>query len=130
MDITKHALFSAFLFCAACGGGGSESASTSNTTVNNCPGESIEISSADLPEVVNAAVEAGVDVQDFGEDSAPVEDNAGVDQSTALRTGGVVIATCGGTVVANDSQDNDTVSQVKRALYSGQVYRLEIYRGE
>lgn len=125
MRINMYLSIALCLGLASCGGG-SDSQSSANTTVNSCSNGAVEVSASELPEIVDAAVDAGVEVEDHSED---IQEEPTVDQSAALRTGGFIIAACGGTVIANDSEDNDTVSQVKKALYSGRVYRLEIHRG-
>lgn len=117
----------------SCGGGGSSS--NSSTTVNSCPDGSTQVSFADLPKVIEAAQDSNVTVEDHTSDSVDsvsVEEPA-LNQDQALRTGGVIIASCGGTVIANDSEDNDIVNGAQRLIAEiqlGRISKIEIYKGE
>lgn len=108
-------------------GGGSESASSASTEVTQCGDFNVDL--AEVPEIVEAAESSGVEVADSAVDEVTQEANPGLDQGQALKVSGVTIAACGGTVIANDSQDNDNVTQasrLKRLIASGSIKLIEV----
>lgn len=112
------------LSLVACGGSGGDSTNINSTTVNHCPDGAAEVDNSQLSEIVDEAVANEVAVEDHSEDVVPV-----LDQGATLKDQ-TIIAACGSSVTIDNSQDNDVVNQVKRALRSGQVSKLEIYRGD
>lgn len=114
----------------ACGGGGGDS--SNSTTINHCDGEEVNV--GDLDQIAAAAQEAGVEVEDHSEDSPslgnvvePTADEAGqIDQGTALKS--YIVATCGSTIVAQNTTNNSTARVLER-IASGEVAKIEIYRG-
>jgi hypothetical protein len=128
MDMLRLGLFSVLIF-AACGGG-SESSSSTDTNITQCGDFTVDI--GDVPEIVAAAQDSGVDVVDSVPDSSSSSSSSGL-QDSQIRLAkvgeGVVIAACGGTVIGNDTQDNDTTTQaqrLKKLIADGSVSSIEV----
>lgn len=133
-------------FFLGCGGGGdgeeevpvvvaAPEAVPTPIEVTNCGDITVDLEAAD--EIVDAAIEEGVDVEDVVDELPPPsvpEFNFG--QPTAKT--GVIIAACGSTVVTDDSiSDDDTnnvvinpapAQRLLELIHAGEIQSIEVRR--